>query len=441
MKKILCFIISFFLVNNCVYAISFKCPEVASPGEVIYCHLEDEQYIGIKAKFQLKDGFSYNNLKLGTSWKSYYDGREGFSIGNVLDNNKLSSDVLIKVGIDTFVNQEYLIQLTDIEASDREDKVIKLDNVSSKVKIVSDINTIENLEISSGNLSPSFDKNVTSYQAFVNVDKIVIKAVATDKDSKLEGDIGERKLNYGVNHFVVKVTSVRGKVKEYHLYITRELKEVKKDSDITLKSLSLSKGNIDFKKDKFYYSTVVDYDVEILEVNAIANSKKARVVVEKTDKLVVGENLIKIIVIAEDGTSGTYLINVLRNRLLSSDATIKNLIVKDYNLSFNTNIYEYELLINDEDKLEIDLELNDNNAKYSIIGNNNLKNNSVIKIKVIAENGNEALYKIKVMKDREANSSSIIDNVKFVSLIGFIILIVITLLVKIFGKIIVNKKD
>ena len=37
-------------------------------------------------------------------------------------------------------------------------------------------------------------------------------------------------------------------------------------------------------------------DVEILEVNAIANSKKARVVVEKPDKLVVGENLIKIIV-------------------------------------------------------------------------------------------------------------------------------------------------
>ena len=55
--------------------------------------------------------------------------------------------------------------------------------------------------------------------------------------------------------------------------------------------------------------------------------------------------------------------------------------------------------------------------------------------------GNEALYKIKVMKDRDANSSSIIDNVKFVPLIGFIILIVITLLVKIFGKIIVNKKD
>ena len=54
--------------------------------------------------------------------------------------------------------------------------------------------------------------------------------------------------------------------------------------------------------------------------------------------------------------------------------------INNYDISFDKDIYEYELTIKDEDKLDIEPMLMDNSSKYSIIGNNKLKNGSVIEI-------------------------------------------------------------
>ena len=432
MRKTIFFIGCFFLMTNNVSALSMTCPEIASLNEIIKVHIEDDNYNGIKGRLNLESGFNYQNITLNSSWKSYYDGYNGFVVGNVSNQDKLLMDVDLKIDISKEVNKDYIIELSDIVASDSEYKSIKLDNLSCKVKLVSDINTLDNIEIDGIELNPKFSKNIYLYKVTTKVDNVNIKAISSDKDSKIVGDIGKQKLNLGVNIFTIKVISARGNIKEYKIYITRELD--KKSSDVTLKSLNLSSGKIDFNRNKFLYIVDVDNDIEDIKIDAIANDSEAKIEIEKHDKLVV------IKVIAEDGSIGIYTIIVNRKDRLSSDASIKSLTIKNYNINFKSDIYNYDLLIDGEEKLDINVILNDKKSKYKIIGNNKLDNNSAIKIEVTAEDNATLIYKINIFKLDKNNSNSIINYIKFNFLIIFIILIFIILIVKLTKKII-NKNS
>lgn len=95
--------------------------------------------------------------------------------------------------------------------------------------------------------------------------------------------------------------------------------------------------------------------------------------------------------------------------------------INNYDISFDKDIYEYELTIKDEDKLDIEPILMDNSSKYSIIGNNKLKNGSVIEIKVIAENNDTKTYKIKINKKDDNNNNKY--QIIFIGIIGILVII------------------
>ena len=62
---------------------------------------------------------------------------------------------------------------------------------------------------------------------------------------------------------------------------------------------------------------------------------------------------------------------------------LENLIIQDYDISFDKNIYEYEIVINDERELNIDYELSDDDVYVSVEGNGNFnKNEKIITINV-----------------------------------------------------------
>ena len=96
--------------------------------------------------------------------------------------------------------------------------------------------------------------------------------------------------------------------------------------------------------------------------------------------------------------------------------------INNYDISFDKDIYEYELTIKDEDKLDIEPMLMDNSSKYSIIGNNKLKNGSVIEIKVIAENNDKKTYKIKINKKDDNNNNNKYQII-FIGIIGILVII------------------
>lgn len=85
-----------------------------------------------------------------------------------------------------------------------------------------------------------------------------------------------------------------------------------KASNAFLKSIELSSGSIAFAKDVFTYNVEVEYEVETVKINAVAEDEKASVKVEEEYPLEVGENEISIKVTAEDKSTKEYKLLITR---------------------------------------------------------------------------------------------------------------------------------
>lgn len=210
-----------------------------------------------------------------------------------------------------------------------------------------------------------------------------------------------------------------------------------KSTDASLKNIELSSGNIEFSNDKDTYDLTVDYSVSSIEIKGISNDGKASVKIEGDTNLKEGDNVIKLIVTAEDGTTTkTYTLNIKReNKVLSKNSKIKKLTIDNYDISFNNNKKEYDLTISNEDSLTFNVELEDEFAKYEIVGNKKLKNKSVIKVIVTAEDNSSTVYLFNIIKEKnktkELSTLLICSLVLNAIIIGLLIFIVIRL----------NKKD
>ena len=428
MKKILFILVCFFWFPSSGWALRINCPEVASAGEIITCSIEENDYIGIKGKYGVEAELSYVEFQTNSVWKKYYAESNGFSVGNVKEKSAFTGSVYFKVGMNAVVGKSYLVRLLNVEGvNDTYENVDLGEVVSNSILIVSDISTLKSLMISKGTLSPKFSPDVTSYQATVDESSIVISANATDERSKLEGDIGEKQLHYGVNTFRIKVTSERGSIREYQLYITRKMKS----KDASLSSLNINGKKISLEKDKFFYELEVEHSVKNLEIEAMANQKQAKVEIDEPDELVDGENKVTIKVIAEDGTECQYVVAVNRKKVLSSENRILSLLIEGYDLAFDKDVLNYSLTIENEDKLEIKVILMDELSSYQVIGNKNLKDGSKIKIVVKASDGTERTYTIQIVQDKDGNSSSLTSGVKMIPLLIFVVLVLGILIVKI----------
>ena len=74
---------------------------------------------------------------------------------------------------------------------------------------------------------------------------------------------------------------------------------------------------------------------------------------------------------------------------------LENLVVENYEINFDKNVYEYDVVINDEDFLNIDYELSKSDIYVCVSGNGNFnKSHNIIEINV----NNDFFYKINVYK-------------------------------------------
>lgn len=166
-----------------------------------------------------------------------------------------------------------------------------------------------------------------------------------------------------------------------------------------LSSLSLSSGNINFDKNTFNYETKVLYDIENIEILAIPE-EDAQIDIIGNKKLLVGKNKIEVRVTLYDHTT-SYIIMVTRleeGETLGNNPNIKNIEIKNYSIEFKPDKFEYKLVIKNEEKLDIKVTMEDESSIYEIMGNNNLKDGSVIKIKTTSSDETEKLYTIAITK-------------------------------------------
>lgn len=208
-------------------------------------------------------------------------------------------------------------------------------------------NYLKDIKVSHGTLSPSFDRNRTSYTVTVGEDisHIDIRAIAnSDKatityNGKRISSLKDFPLHYGDNTVIITVRAEDGTMKDYTVTIHREYPNPpKKDHDNYLKDIKVSHGTLSpsFDKNQKEYTVKVDSDIEHIDISAIANSDKAVITYNgkeisslKDFPLDYGDNKIVITVKAEDGSMRDYIVNVYRE--------------SKYTIRFEQNAYLFEM--------------------------------------------------------------------------------------------------
>lgn len=194
---------------------------------------------------------------------------------------------------------------------------------------------LTSLGLSSGTLSPTFNKEVTEYDVSVDnsVTSINVTAVAEDANAVIK--IAGKKvpsgatssyinLDEGANTITVKVTDDSGDSTTYILKVSRKYGK----ENVNLSSLSLTSGKLSpaFDPETYLYSATVDRTEESIRVKFTTQNDKAKIFINEKEyvsgqqsdkiKLNIGANLITVKVVAEDNkTTTTYKLSVIRGEI------------------------------------------------------------------------------------------------------------------------------
>lgn len=194
---------------------------------------------------------------------------------------------------------------------------------------------------------------------------------------------------------------------------TTQVIKIEKSSNAKLKKLLIENKEISLKQNMYY-----ETDNDMASIEAIPESGKAKVEIDKTGLLEHGSNKIKITVTAEDKTKNTYNLNIV---LKSSDADISTIKINDENVDVykTNNIIEYET---SKETVNIEVIPSSQYAKVYYEEQLTLKDgNNKSTIKVVAENGKEKEYTLNIKKTDDA---SIIGVLIFIIIIGGIIYLI-----------------
>lgn len=194
---------------------------------------------------------------------------------------------------------EQPITYTSTQANYQEDD-IKSDNANLK-KLSTNID----------GLSPEFNKNITDYYLIVDlsIDEIEVNAIA--EDSKASVSVyGDSDLKQGENTIDITVKAEDGTTKTYTIHVTKT--DDIDGTNANLKILSIKGFSIypTFKSSIYSYNIIINEKISNLEIVAEPENAEAKCEIVGNENLIEGNNLIKIIVTAQNGeTTKEYRLN------------------------------------------------------------------------------------------------------------------------------------
>jgi len=247
--------------------------------------------------------------------------------------------------------------------------------------------TLNNLTVSAGTLNPVFAANTTSYTVSVanSVTSITVSGTANHTNATVSGN-GAKTLVVGDNPVDITVTAEDGSTKTYTVTINRAASD-----DATLSNLTVSAGTLNpvFAASTTSYTVSVANDVTSLTVTGTANHSQATVSGNGAKTLVVGDNVVSIVVTAEDGTTNTYTVTVVR--AASDDATLSSLTISSGTLSpaFEANATNYAVNVTTS-VTSIDVTGTATHANATVSGNGTktlIVGVNVVSLVVTAEDG------------------------------------------------------
>lgn len=282
---------------------------------------------------------------------------------------------------------------------------------AEELEITKSSNTkLSSLYLSRGEFQ--FDNKVRTYSVVVDNSVTITRVYATlsDKKAKFVSGYGPRdvSLKIGYNKVEIRVQAEDGEVASYIIGVIRSDGT---DLNDRLINIELSIGKIDFKPEMHTYSFSVESNINEIIVKGVSESYLSKVYVTDIDgnkrenkitsKLKVGNNKILIEVISEGGSKSEYQLNIAREDYDSTENYLKNINIKNYHIKFSKDNYDYDLIIKNEEFLDFSIVKEVDTATYQIEGNENLKNNSIIRIKVSDSEGSIREYRITIHKNEK----------------------------------------
>ena len=315
----------------------------------------------------------------------------------------------------------------------------------------STVNTLSNLTISSGTLSPAFSSDKTSYSATVShdVSSIKIDATLTDSKSSFASGFGPRSvsLKEGTNQIYIKVTSEKGVTKVYTITVNKGA--VPSGCSLQAGELALLKG-IDVQVDentpivieafdplKFdYVGITVPYEIRNLTVLPLVQDEGDTYVVEGASDLEVNIDR-EIIITVTSKTCPDYssIYKLIVTRLPQVDpgtsADLKSLTIKGHKeFKFEKNVLDYNLTLKKgETELDIDYETEEETTACVILDNEDLKYGSIIEIECnTPDDIDKVVYTITIDGVEKGTNTVLI-----IILIIIIVIILILLVMRLLG--------
>lgn len=165
-------------------------------------------------------------------------------------------------------------------------------------------------------------------------------------------------------------------------------------NDPTLKSLTINGNNITVS-DKMEFQT---YD-ETANIIATPNYQYAKIEYAQNKKLELGSNVITIKITGTSGLTKTYELNIIRNKVLSTNNNIKEITIEGKKYQFKDNKINDIFVTSNQKTLKIKVTPEDKTSKITIKNNKNLKSgDNTITIICQAENGSAQKYYINYHK-------------------------------------------
>lgn len=247
----------------------------------------------------------------------------------------------------------------------------------------------DTVSCSNGNINPYIDKTkngCSKYQGSCNNNSVKYCTTITYFDCERTSN-GSKYTTTTKTTTKKPTTTTKPKTTTTTTQPTTVVTEPVKNNNTYLSGITLSTGSINFNKDVKEYSIEVGTNISFITVDATPEVGTSSVSVSGNSNIVAGDNTITITVTAEDGSTGTYIIKVKKEEILSNNAKLSSIKINDEVLSnFSSTNYVYTYKTK-ETSLRVEAETEDTDAIYMVSGADNIKDGSTVKVTVTAPDG------------------------------------------------------
>ena len=171
-------------------------------------------------------------------------------------------------------------------------------------------NSLSSLTSSYGQFDKTFNADTLEYTLYVDsyISEITLNGVVNNEYATVSG-LGSYSLTSDSKTISITVTAENGATRTYTVNVVK----VYKSSNNNLNSILIDGEVIEgFDPNVLEYTVNVGSDVDSLDISAIVADNGAWAKIEGNENFVTGENIVTIKVYAEDGTTKTYTIKVIK---------------------------------------------------------------------------------------------------------------------------------